>query len=120
MKREDYEQLGTLERAIYDYMEKAFRENDYTIELDEPMFKPDGYVTATLTFGGYAIRASLNEKRYVCWHCDRTMERLIKAIPHIEVKLVAQAKRIIKEMEPELRQKRIKELQDEINRLKIA
>ena len=120
MEKEVYEKLGTMERMIYDYLEKAFRENDYTIELDEPWFKSDGYVTGTLTFGGYAIRASLNEKRYVCWHCDRTMERLIKAIPHIEVKLVAQAKRIINEMKPKLRQQRICELEKELAILKSA
>lgn len=122
MKKEDYESLGTLEKMIYDYLEKALYENDYTIKLDEYRYKHDGYVSATVTFGGYTIRCSINHERggYICWHCGNAMEKLMRNLPHIERKLVAQANRIIKENEAAYKQQRICELEKELAILKSA
>ena len=122
MKEEDYKSLGTLEKMIYDYLEKALYENDYTIKLDEYRYKHDGYVSATVTFGGYAIRCSINHERsgYICWHCGNAMEKLMRNLPHIERKLVAQANRIIKENEAAYKQQRICELEKELAILKSA
>ena len=122
MKKEDYESLGTLEKMIYDYLEKALYENDYTIKLDEYRYRHDGYVSATVTFGGYIIRCSINHERggYICWHCGNAMEKLMRNLPHIERKLVAQANRIIKENEAAYKQQRIIELENELKVLKSA
>lgn len=122
MKQEDYEKLGALEKMIYAYLLKALYENDYTIVLDEYRYKADGYVSATVTFGGYVVRCSINHERkgFVCWHCSGTMENLMKNLPHIERKLVAQANRLIKENEAVYKQQRIKELEEELANLKTA
>ena len=122
MKKEDYEKLGALEKMIYDYLLKALYENDYSIVLDEYRYKADGYVSATITFGGYVMRCSINHERngFVCWHCSGTMENLMRNLPHIERKLVAQANRMIKENEAAYRVQRIKELEQELEQLKSA
>lgn len=121
MKQEKYEQLGALEKMIYDYLEKALYENEYVLELDEYRYKPDGYVGATLTFGGYKLRCSINhERNFVCWHCSGTMENLMKNLPHIERKLVAQANRMVRENEATYKQQRIIELEKELEQLKSA
>ena len=120
MEREDYEKLGALEKMIYDYLENALYENSYTIILDEFRYEPNGYVSATLMFGGYKIRCSINRDDYVCWHCDATMEKLMRGLPHIIKKLIAQANRIIKENEAAYKQHRICELEKELAILKSA
>lgn len=120
MKKEDYENLGALEKMIYDYLENALYENSYTIILDVFCFARDGYTSATLMFGGYKIRCSINRGGYVCWHCNETMEKLVRNLPHIEKKLVAQANRIIKENEVAYRKQRICELEKELEILKSA
>lgn len=120
MKREDYENLGALEKMIYDYLENALYENSYTIILDEFRYDSRNYVSATLMFGGYKIRCSINRGGYVCWHCDDTMEKLMRGLPHIIKKLIAQANRIIKENEAAYKQQRICELEKELAILKSA
>ena len=122
MKREDYEKLGTLEKIIYDYLLKALYENDYTITLDEYRYKADGYIGATLTFGGYVVRCSINHDRlgFICWHCSQTMEKLMRELPHIERKLVAQANRMVRENEAAYKKQRIIELEQELEQLKSA
>lgn len=122
MKQEDYEKLGALEKMIYDYLLRALYENDYSLVLDEYRYKADGYVGATLNFGGYVLRCSINHDRkgYVCWHCSGTMENLMRNLPHIERKLVAQANRLIKEHAEEYKQQRIMELEQELQQLKSA
>lgn len=122
MKKEDYENLGLLEKMIFGYCLQALYDNDYTLELDEYRYKPDGYVSATLTFGGYVLRCSINHERkgFVCWHCSGTMENLMKNLPHIERKLVAQANRMIRENEAAYKQQRIIELEKELEQLKSA
>lgn len=122
MKKEDYEKLGTLEKMIYDYLEKALYENSYTINLDEYRYKSDGYVMATLTFGGYEISCSINKNNhgFICWHCNLAMEKLMRNLPHIEKKLVAQANRLIRENEVVYKKQRIAELEAELKQLKSA
>lgn len=120
MKREKYEQLGALQKMIYDYLEKALYENQYTLELDKFKFDHNDYVSCALMFGGYKVRVSINKKGYVCWHCDLSLESLLREIPHIEKKLVAQASRMIKENEAAYRVQRIKELEQELEELKSA
>ena len=122
MKREDYEKLGTLEKMIYDYLKKALYENDYTLTLDEYRYKADGYVSATLNFGGYVVRCSINHdaRGFICWHCSQTMEKLMRELPHIESKLVAQANRMVRENEVAYKKQRIIELEQELKQLKSA
>ena len=107
---------------IYNYLLEAFYENDYTLVLDEYRYKADGYVSATLDFGGYVLRCSINHDRlgFICWHCSATMERLMRGLPHIERKLVAQANRLIRENEAAYKQQRIVELEKELELLKSA
>ena len=119
MKREDYEKLGELERIIYDYLLAAFRDNKYSVDIiDGDIFASDGYVKGSVTFGGFIAECSINEKGFICWHCDKTIARLMNAVPHLERKIVAQTKRIVKQNEKTYREKRIKQLQEELNNLK--
>jgi hypothetical protein len=88
--------------------------------MDKFKFDNNDYVSCTLMFGGYKVRASINKKGYVCWHCDLSLESLIREIPHIEKKLVAQANRLIKENEAVYKKQRIAELENELAILKSA
>lgn len=120
MKKEDYEKLGTLEKMIYDYLLKAWYENNYTINLEEFRYQRDGYVTATLMFDGCEIRCSINRGGYIAWHTGELIEKLMRELPHVKVKLIAQANRIIKENEAAYKQQRICELEKELAELKSA
>ena len=120
MKRENYEKLGALEKMIYDYLLNAWYENSYTINLDEYCYAHDGYTTATLRFDGCEIRCSINRRGYIAWHTGEIIEKLMRELPHVEVKLIAQANRIIKKNEAAYKQQRICELEKELARLKNA
>lgn len=120
MNKENYENLGALEKMIYDYLKNALYENSYTINLDEFCYGKDGYVSATLMFGGYKIRCSINRGGYIAWHTDNATEKLMRELPHIKKKLIAQANRIIKENEAAYKQQRICELEKELAILKSA
>ena len=117
MKKEDFEQLGDLQKSIYLYLEKAVYESNYTLEIDGFRYDINGYVGATLTIGGYNIRVSINQKRYCCWHCDRSMEDLIGKVPHIKARMTAHANRLMRENLAKYREQRIKQLQDELKEL---
>lgn len=120
MNKENYENLGALEKMIYDYLLNAWYENNYTINLDEFCYKRDGYVSATLMFGGFKIRCSINYGGYIAWHTGEEIEKIMRGLPHINQKLIAQANRIIKENEAAYKQQRIYELEKELARLKSA
>lgn len=120
MNRENYEKLGALEKMIYDYLLNAWYENSYTINLDEYCYARDGYVSATLIFDGCEIRCSINRGGYIAWHTGEPIEKLMRKLPHVEVKLIAQANRIIKENEAVYKQQRICELEKELAELKSA
>lgn len=118
MKKENYEKLGELERIIYDYIWKAFKDGTYELKVNGGIFGDDGYVDGEIIIGGYVIRCSFNKEGYVCWLCEKPIVKILEGIPQLEKRCVAQVKRIVKEKENEWKKKRVKELQEEIERLK--
>lgn len=120
MKKEDYENLGALEKIIFVYLENALHENSYTIKTDEFRYDLNGYVSAILMFGGYKIRCSINRGGFICWHCDDAMSKLMRGLPNIESVLIERANSIIKENEVSYKQQRICELEKELAILKSA
>lgn len=118
MKKGDYEKLCELEQYIYDHLQAAFLANDYSLELENKGFGTDDYVNAKVTICGLGLRCALNKKGYVCWFCGDPIESLIKQVPHLERKIVAQAKRTIKKDAIAYCQERIKHYQDKLDELK--
>lgn len=120
MKEESKEKFGALQKLVYDYVAKAVEENDYTIELDGYVFRADGYVSGCIKIGGVELRMSVNEKKFICWHCGDAFEGIVKEIPGIESKIYERAVELMKEKGEQYKQTRIRELEDEIERLKSA
>lgn len=118
MKTEDYEKLGELERIIYDHLLAAFNENQYALMLEEGGFGSDGYLDVEVRICGLSLRCAVNEKNYICWFCGEQFKKLIGEVPHLERKIVAQTKRIVKTNEEQWREQRIKQLQKELDNLK--
>lgn len=118
MKKEDYEKLGELERVIYDHLLAAFNANQYTLTLEECVFGSDGYLNAEVRICGLSIRCAVNEKNYICWFCGEPINYLMKMVPHLERKICAQTKRVVKANEVQWREQRIKQLQKELDDLK--
>ena len=117
MKKEDYEKLGELERLIYDHLLAAFRENQYTLELEGKRFGNDNYINVCVTICGLKLRCAVNENNYIAWYCGWPMNDLLTAVPHLVRKICAQVKRILRENEEVYRQQRIEELQKELEEL---
>lgn len=118
MKKEEFEKLGGLQRVIYTYVVQAVENDEYQVELTGTIFEADDYVGGFIIIGGFPIRCSFNQKGFICWHCDEALSSLLNYVPDLQKKAVAKVKAIVKENQKELRAKRIKELQDEIKKLK--
>lgn len=118
MEKVVYENLGELDRIIYDHLLAAFNANEYKLEMVGSVFDGRGYLNARLIICGTTLECSLNEKNYVCWFCGEPFKYLLAQVPHLERKLVAQAKRFVRQKTEEWRNMRIKELEDELTKLK--
>ena len=112
-----YEALTTLQKAVCDNVQEDFKNGNYEVSLEGDHYEVDGYVAGNVVIGGYAVRCSINEQNYICWH-DDFMKPVVTAIPHLERKICAQVKRMISKDTEEWKKVRIAELEAELKQLK--
>ena len=108
--------FGELEQIIIDYITQAINNGTYTITLTDKYIGSDGYFGGSITIGGCVFRVSFNKKGYICWHTE--WEELFKAVKGAEKKFLRDAIKMVKFNEKEAKKERIKQLQEEINKLK--
>ena len=109
------ELLGELEKLILDYITQAVEKNEFEVKLDGKTIAGDGYIDGRVIIGGVEFRCSFNKKGYVCWFTEWDgYIREVKA----DKKFLDVAMKMSKENAAKYRQERIKELQEEIAKLK--
>ena len=117
MTKKEYENLGELQKLIYDYIQITVANNQFQVKVEEHFFDNQGYVKATLEMGGCKIPCSINEKGYVCFHTQFIISNLFES-KSFEKKLVAIAKAEIGNNVKKIKAEKIKALEAEIKRLK--
>ena len=118
MKKKDYESLGALQKMIYDFLSESFKKGEYEIELDNYYYGVSEYVGGNLIIGGYKFNCSVNKKNFICWHCDYQLELLLRNVPKLTDTICRKVKAIIREKAVNVKNLRIKELEQELKKLK--
>ena len=118
MKKKDYESLGALQKMIYDFFSESFKKGEYEIELDNYYYGVNEYVGGNLIIGGYKFNCSVNKKNFICWHCDYQLELLLGNVPKLTDTICRKVKAIIREKAVNVKNLRIKELEQELKKLK--
>ena len=109
------ELLGGLEQLILDYITQAVEKKEFEIKLDGKTITNTGYIDGRVIIGGVEFRCSFNKNGYICWFTE--WENYIRKVK-VDTIFLDVAMKIIKENSAKYRQERIKELQEEINKLK--
>ena len=118
MKKKDYENLGALQKVIYDSLFELFKKGEYEIELYNYYYEANEYVGGNLIIGGYKFRCSVNKKNFICWHCDYQLELLLRNVPKLKDTICRKVAAIIKEKAVDAKKQRIKKLEQELKKLK--
>ena len=125
MKKETYESLGAFQKLIYDFIKKSFQKGEYEIKKESDYYDEDGYVRCYLILGGYSFECSVNKDGFICWHCEKQIEKLIKnetiitdtickeVDEYIKSSAISETDALIKDKE-----RKIAELKAELKRLK--
>ena len=110
--------MGELERMINDYVVKALSENAYELVLKEDGFDSQGYMAAEMTMGGVTLNCAINQKGYICWFSGDIIGRMIENMEGAKELIVQKAVEHANQCKVEFNEKRIKELQEELEQLK--
>ena len=94
----DYENLGELQKIIYDYFKEAVKNKSYKIILHDEFFDEKGYVHTTILIGGIEFPCSVN-RDYICMHStqlDFSFVEMLGNIRGFESQVVKEVKKRIK------------------------
>ena len=111
-------QMGELERMINDYVVKALSENAYELVFKEDGFDSQGYMAAEMTMGGFTFNCAINQKGYICWFSGDIIGRMVENVEGAKELIVQKAVEHANQCKVEFNEKRIKELQEELEQLK--
>lgn len=110
--------MGELERMINDYVVKALSENVFELVFKEDGFDSQGYMAAEMTMGGVTFNCAINQKGYICWFSGDIIGRMIENVEGAKDLIVQKAVEHANQCKIEFNEKRIKELQEELEQLK--
>lgn len=111
-------QMGELERMINDYVVKALSEDAYELVFNEDGFDSQGYMAAEMTIGGFTFNFAINQKGYICWFSGDIIGKMIEQVEGAKDLIVQKAVEHADQCKIEFNEKRIKELQEELEQLK--
>ena len=110
--------MGELLRLINDYVVKALSENAYELVFKTDGFDGQGYMEAEMTMGGVTFNCAINQKGYICWFSAEIIGRMIENVEGAKELIVQKAVEHANQCKIEFNEKRIKELQEELEQLK--
>lgn len=110
--------MGELLRLINDYVVKALSENVFELVFKTDGFDGQGYMEAEMTMGGVTFNCAINQKGYICWFSAEIIGRMIENVEGAKELIVQKAVEHANQCKIEFNEKRIKELQEELEQLK--